>query len=116
MFSIAVNTSRLKSLPSVINSVFAVGINREEFEPWFGGFRNGTSCVLTASLASHASTSLIVSNNSSIFHTSLVDFHALFSRISLESLDIMIGINRLPHSWDDTPREERPCTCTLNLS
>ena len=81
-----------------------MGINREEFEPWFGGFRNGTSCVLTASLASHASTSLIVSNNSSIFYTSLVDFHALFSCISLESLDIMIGINRLPHS---TPPERK---------
>ena len=63
----------------------------------------------TCLLVSRASTSfLIVSNNSSIFHTSSVEFRATCSRISLGSLDIIIGINKLPYCSGDTPNEASP--------
>ena len=51
---------------------------------------------------------LIVSNKSSIFHTSCVEFRASCSRISLGSLDIIIGINKLPYCSGDTPNEASP--------
>ena len=51
----------------------------------------GLSCLI-----SH----LVVSSNSSNFHTSVVDFRAISSRISCGSLDMIIGINKLPYCSD----------------
>ena len=50
---------------------------------------------------------------SSIFHTSSVEFRAPSSRISLGSLDIIIGINKLPYCSGDTPNEASPRVWTL---
>ena len=62
-----------------------MGINREEFEPWFGGFHNRISCVLTASLASHASTSLIVSRKD------LAHVRLIYRREIEETMDNLLG-------------------------
>ena len=102
---LALNTPGIFFPPFCLaNNVLAVGIGGFPVE----GLRS-FSLVFTCSLVSRASTSfLIVSYNSSIFHTSSVEFRATCSRISLGSLDIIIGINKLPYCSGDTPNEASP--------
>lgn len=100
----------------VVNSVFVVGIDCEEFELGFGGFCNGIFCVLIVLLVwSVLIFFLIVFNNLLIFYILLLDFCVIFSCILLGSFDMMIGINRLLYFWDDIFREDRFCICMFNL-
>lgn len=54
-----------------------------------------------------------VSSNSSIFQTSSFEFRATCSRISLGSLDMIIGINKPPYCSGDTSNEASPRVWTL---
>ena len=102
---LAINTSG--------NTFPAVLLGKQRACVGIGGFPveglRSLSLVFTCSLVSRASTSfLIVSNHSLIFHTSSVEFRATCSQISLGSLDIIIGINKLPYCSGDTPNEASP--------
>ena len=83
--------------------------------PRVGGFElTGCDLIFIPSLDSQASTSLsMTSINSSIFQCSSVSSRAAQSLRSLGSLDIIMGIKRLPYCSKVTSKAARPLMCTI---
>ena len=101
---LAINTSRKILSAILLGKQRACGGNWRFSSRRLAVFFTCFTCLLV----SRASTSFLVgSNRSSIYHTSSVEFRATCSRISLGSLDIIIGINKLLYCSGDAPNESR---------